>query len=278
MLKSSVKCVSKKYDFTNMNNGISNIYDSSTYCGEDAWFIEGNIVGVADGVSGWITKGVSSAFSNSLMLECKKYSKCFKNPIEILEKAYIATKNNVIGGSSTACIVSLDSFTLNVCNHGDSGLIVIRNKKIIYRTTRDQIKQDVPYQLGKWDLNEDNIDLNEHNECVNKLYNQVGRRIDDTKLYVFDVQIDDICIVATDGFFDNITDNEIIGCCDSNNLASELIKKAIHNTIFKNDPRCIDDITIIVSKIINDTETNGDHTTHNKRQKIEQQTETMFKQ
>ena len=279
MLKSSVKCVSKKYDFVGMDNDISNIYKISTYGGEDAWFIGDNIIGVADGVSGWTTKGVSSAFSNSLMIECKRYSEYYDEPIKILEIAYNATKNNVIGGSSTACIAklnsstlnsfTLNSFTLNCANHGDSGLIVVRDKKIIHKTLRDQMKENTPFQLGKWDLNEDKLDSNEHKIEVDAMYNQYGRRIVDTKIYNFDVKLNDIIITATDGFFDNITDESIIESCSSDNLeliVSTLMKKAIHETVLKGDPEYIDDITIIVSMIVNNDD--QQQLTSNKRQKI----------
>jgi len=257
MLESIVRCVSKKYNFVNMSNGSSDLYSHSTYGGEDAWFITQNCIGVADGVSGWITKGVSSAFSNSLMLECKSNCNYSNDPKKILEKAYENTKCNVVGGSSTALIAKLNSNKLIVANHGDSCLIVIRDKKIIYKTLIDQIDTDRPYQLGKWDLNEDNNDSNIHNAYVEKMYNEKGRRIDDTKVYEFDVTNGDIVITATDGFFDNIIDDEIIQLFekyyDESNLVellSNLMKKAICNVVLKNDPESIDDITVIVSKII----------------------------
>ncbi len=62
--------------------------------------------------------------------------------IEILEKAYYVTKDNVIGGSSTACVAKLNDLILNVANLGDSGLIVIRDGNIIFRTTRDYIADE----------------------------------------------------------------------------------------------------------------------------------------
>jgi protein phosphatase PTC7 len=249
MLKSSVRCVSKKYDFNKMNDDISDIYKTSKYGGEDAWFINDNTIGVADGAN-----GVSSAFSNSLMLECEKYSKHSDEPIKILEAAYIATKNNVIGGSSTACIAKLNQLQLNCANHGDSGLIIVRDNEIIYETKNDLMDEDLPFQLGKWELNEDEIKLDEHKRQTNLLYNQYGRRIIDTQTYIFDVKINDIIITATDGFFDNITDSLIVDSCKSNDpdsIAIMLMKRAISGTVSKNDPDYIDDITIIVSIVVN---------------------------
>lgn len=257
MLTTSVKCVSKRFDFVKMSNGTSNIYETSTHSGEDAWFIGNNVFGIADGVSGWKTKGVSSAFSSSLMMESDNYSKSNpkSHPIEILEKAYNATKNNVIGGSSTACIAKLNGSILNVVNHGDSGMIVIRDKRIIFQTSTDYIDGDCPYQLGQWDLNEDNDDHQKHCKEVANLYNQIGRKTADTKIYEFQVTDNDIIIMATDGFFDNIHENEIIESCefrDPHKISLDLIKKSIKNTMIMN-PRCIDDITIIVSTVNTNT-------------------------
>jgi protein phosphatase PTC7 len=243
-----MRCVSKKFNFVKMSTGQSDIYETSTHSGEDAWFIGNNIIGVADGVSGWATKGVSAAFSHSLMMESEKYSKSYPllEPIEILDIAYTATKNNVIGGSSTACIAKLNGPLLSVCNHGDSGIIVIRDRKIIFQTYADYIKTECPFQLGKWELVEDPGD----EEKVNIMYNQVGRRIVDTKIYQCEVQDHDIIIMGTDGFFDNITQNDIIASLgpanNPNDISLDLIKKSIKNTLEMN-PSDIDDITIIVS-------------------------------
>ncbi len=285
MLKSVVKSVSKKYDFDKMESGQINIYEVSTFGGEDAWFIADNIVGVADGVSGWNTKGVSAAFSNSLMIECLRLSNLYDSVIEILDKAYTSTKNNVVGGSSTVCITKLnplsvkfDTFYLNVANHGDSGLIIIRDNKIIHKTSRDYISDEMPYQLGKWELNDDKLHPSVHESQVNKLYNETGRRIIDTKLYNFEVKYNDILITATDGFFDNMEDFEIIDSL-SNLISTQnleqtsllLMKRAIKNTnqAFKKNYRCIDDITIILSLVTKNNITNElNILKSNKKQKL----------
>lgn len=264
MLISSVKCVSKKFDFVKMSQGISDIYETSTHSGEDAWFIGKNIVGVADGVSGWNTKGVASAFSSSLMMECDKYSRINHDAesIQILERGYYATLNNVIGGSSTVCIAKMKGDILDVVNHGDSGLIIIRDKQIIHMTTFDYIEghDSCPCQLGKWELNEDELAPVEHDMFVNRMYSEIGRRIADTKLYKFSIQHNDIVIMGTDGFFDNMPAADIIECLNVNNIdvnkiSSILMKKAIQNTLLMN-PDCIDDITIIVSQFDNTYDSN----------------------
>jgi serine/threonine protein phosphatase PrpC len=249
-LDSVLRCVSKKYDFVNMNNGNSNIYEYNTYAGEDAWFITQNSIGVSDGVSGWNIKGLSSAFSNSLMLECKSHLKISNNPKVVLEMAYEITKKNVIGGSATACIAILHDDEISVANHGDSGLIIIRNNNIIYKTSFDQMEDDTPYQLGKWEFNDTNVDDEKYKQIVTKLYNQKGRRNCDTKLYNFKVEVSDLIILATDGFFNYISDEEILKHCNSIDVANDLIKQTISNVVSKNNIHCIDDITIIVSKVI----------------------------
>ena len=217
-------------------------------------------------MSGWKTKGVSSAFSSSLMMECDKYSKLNPNlePIDFLNKAYAATINNVIGGSSTACVAKLNNSILSIANHGDSGLIVIRNKRVIFRTSSDYISGDCPYQLGKWELDEDFVDPDDHYNDVNKLYNQLGRRTIDTKIYHFRLKDQDIVIMGTDGFFDNMQYDSIIESCDLNDpnkISLSLIKKAITNTLSMN-PLNIDDITIVVGIVNIDHNHSTNHSTN----------------
>lgn len=93
-ISSNSKCLSKRFDFENINNKKSNIHKYNKYhCGDDAWYYNNKSLGVADGVSGWNTPGVSSAFANSLMMNCDFYSKeQFTNSKKILNDAYENTK------------------------------------------------------------------------------------------------------------------------------------------------------------------------------------------
>ncbi|XP_022875403.1 probable protein phosphatase 2C 55 isoform X7 [Olea europaea var. sylvestris] len=79
--------------------------------GEDAHFIcmDGQAIGVADGVGGWADIGVDSGqyarelMSNSVCAIQEEPSGSI-DPARVLEKAYIRTKSR---GSSTACIIAL---------------------------------------------------------------------------------------------------------------------------------------------------------------------------
>ena len=73
--------------------------------------------GVADGVGGWNDRGVNPAiFSWKLMNYCHDYvnsnvSNLELSPLDILQNAFdnVQNDNQVKAGSSTACIVKIDS-------------------------------------------------------------------------------------------------------------------------------------------------------------------------
>lgn len=77
--------------------------------GEDAWFISGNTVGVADGVGGWARKGIDSGeYSRTLMNSAKKTVTASTKKPTPLQVLTVAHRSAQCPGSSTACIVQLD--------------------------------------------------------------------------------------------------------------------------------------------------------------------------
>lgn len=108
----------------------------------------------------------------------------------------------------------------------------MRNNKIVFTTKEQLIEEDVPYQLCQWNLNDDDDDDDEkkHEKNVKKLFNQKGRRIKDSEDYNFQVKNNDIVIAGTDGFFDNISNDEIINCEGD---IDKLMEKTISNVIKK---------------------------------------------
>ncbi|GAA5996277.1 hypothetical protein JCM5350_005963 [Sporobolomyces pararoseus] len=101
--------------------------------------IKGVVLGVADGVGGWEESGVDpSHFSQALMwfskeiikngqFELKKGGKGLK---ELLDQAFemVLKEKEILAGSSTACLVALDSETgkLHAANLGDSSFMILR--------------------------------------------------------------------------------------------------------------------------------------------------------
>jgi len=107
--------------------------------GEDAHFIciEEEIIGVADGVGGWVKKGIDSGeYSRQLVrnaelsIHKQKDQKNKIQPLEVLNEAYFNTKCQ---GSSTTCILTLMCNNVHAVNLGDSGFVGIRDGVIVYK-------------------------------------------------------------------------------------------------------------------------------------------------
>lgn len=124
--------------------------------GEDAHFIcaQENTIGVADGVGGWANKGIDSGiYARELMMNSvmavhnqHRTSSGTINPRKVLDGAFSNTKN--IQGSSTACVLTLNKDVLHSANVGDSGFMLFRNKKFLFKSSTQQHKFNCPFQLG----------------------------------------------------------------------------------------------------------------------------------
>lgn len=166
--------------------------------GEDAYFVSenGKAMGVADGVGGWASKGVDPAiYARALMEGAKAFADAHPDittPVFLMQAGYI--KANQHPGSSTCCIVILDGAYLSSANLGDSGFIVIRGDRVLYRTKEQQHRFNFPFQLGKTSKDKpDNSDVDR-----------------------IPVQSGDIVVVGTDGLFDNLYDHQILSCVVQN--------------------------------------------------------------
>ncbi|XP_009798171.1 putative protein phosphatase 2C 55 [Nicotiana tabacum] len=162
--------------------------------GEDAHFIQKlfQTIGVADGVGGWGKKGVGARIyareimRNSLIaVDINEPKGTVVNPKRVLQEAY---KNTNSEGSSTACIITLDSEknTLRAANVGDSGFFLVRNGRVIYKSPIQQRRFNCPYQLGNA---KDNPSVAQEMEII--------------------VEKDDVLVVGTDGLLDNMNESEI---------------------------------------------------------------------
>lgn len=160
--------------------------------GEDAHFFDkaAQVIGVADGIGGWSRKGIDSGeYSRALMKNAAKCESVLESkflgfpvePQEVLDEAFLKT---VEKGTSTCCIVSLDDNILRAVNLGDSGFVVIRSGKVVYKSPVQQHGFNCPYQMGygeffrdgPWDAEEIQVALEDG----------------------------DVVVVGTDGLFDNM--------------------------------------------------------------------------
>lgn len=180
---------------------------NSTDSGEDGYCMEllsdGRLLmAVADGVGRWRDKGVNpSLFANgllSLVIEEANNSESNCLPQIILSNAFrrLVAMNNTgeirTPGSSTACVVIVHPGRLELANLGDSGVVVFRENLVIFRSQPQQFTHNCPFQIS--------IDPQK-------------KRCDDMTVHVetysLPLQKGDVIIVATDGLFDNVFDEDI---------------------------------------------------------------------
>ena len=50
-------------------------------------------------------------------------------------------------GSCTVCLLVVEGNELHAANLGDSGFMVVRNEKVVYKSRQQQVSFNFPYQL-----------------------------------------------------------------------------------------------------------------------------------
>ncbi|XP_034482463.1 protein phosphatase PTC7 homolog isoform X2 [Drosophila innubila] len=177
--------------------------------GEDAWFrtstSKAEALGVADGVGGWRVYGIDPGqFSRFLMRSCERLTHTHDfeatRPEQLLARAYcnLLEQKKPILGSCTACVLTLlrGSNTLYAANIGDSGLLVIRDGSIVCRSMEQQHHFNTPFQLAVPPPGHELNVLTDGPECA--------------ALLQFDIQCGDILVLATDGVYDNVSEEMLV--------------------------------------------------------------------
>ena len=226
---------------------------SVTNFGEDAALIERyndfEVFGVSDGVGGWNRYGVSPAkFSNALLSSVAEITSrstesfSVNNPVDLLSQAYdnlnemnsqITDNSDKITGGATACLAVFDkvSSKLYTSNLGDSGFLVIRDLKIVHKSTPQCHHFNSPYQLSilpdeinqkleslqslQQNLTQSNpSNSNLNSDLVQNVQNIQNPYYQDTPekstFQEFQCQENDIILLASDGLFDNVHHDQII--------------------------------------------------------------------
>ena len=120
----------------------------------------------------------------------------------LLKNSHDLVQENQVYGSSTACLLSLEFYDLNeyallsTCNLGDSGYMLIRDGKVIYKSASQSHRYNAPFQLGCTPP-----ELLEHD-----LYRD---QADDSISASHQLKSGDYLIVSSDGLFDNLYEDEI---------------------------------------------------------------------
>jgi protein phosphatase PTC7 len=173
-------------------------------------------------------------------------------PAAVVKAVYEAADLNNEIGASTACVIGMDSSgRLYGVNLGDSGVLIVRDGKKLFRTKEQQHQFNCPYQLSS---------------VTNTDTMAMGQTI------LQKTRPGDIVILATDGLFDNIDTDKIVQIAadteSSTPLADRLADVATTNSMNKSYVSPfqrsaikagvkwmggkIDDITIVCLTVVDD--------------------------
>lgn len=155
--------------------------------GEDSCFVIKDAFGVFDGVGAWGKKGIDSSLHARELAKLTALYVVSHGAGAIEDGLRHADRESKQIGTSTACVASLYRGCLEGVNVGDSGLIVVRGKQIVFETNRQQHSFNTPYQLG---TNSDD-------------------RVSDGQFFRFDLRRGDIIVAASDGLWDNMERKDI---------------------------------------------------------------------
>jgi protein phosphatase PTC7 len=129
-----------------------------------------------------------------------------------------AQKETKLPGASTLCVVEIDkSGQLRAANVGDSGFKVIRGGEVVFESTPSQHYFNCPFQLGYMPLS---ADADDANECAEQ--------------YSFKAMEGDVIVVASDGVFDNVFNEElvrVVGNSCSQGLSYETMAKCAEDIV-----------------------------------------------
>jgi len=161
--------------------------------GEDAYFVskDATAIGVADGVGSWSFHGIDPGiYSKSLMETVKREwdEHQVHDLKQLIRKANEEAR--LITGSSTIVILcyEADRNRYRAANLGDSAFLIVRDGKAFFRSKEQLHSFNFPYQLG------------------------TGQQetADDAELIELEAKEGDIIVMATDGLWDNLSEEEIL--------------------------------------------------------------------
>ena len=214
--------------------------DKADRGGEDALFTsdEMNALGVSDGVGGWYFRGVNPGiYARELMrLTEVAIQAGQRDPVKALRQAYEGNKER---GTATACVALLDDGRLNSVNVGDSGFIIIHEGQVIQSHQITIHSFNFPFQLGQGspDQPEDGV-------------------VAGIKL-----KPEDIIVMATDGLWDNLFEEQVaelvVEKSDVPQLAKSIAEGARaaatepgRKTPWSNGGGKLDDISVIAVQVV----------------------------
>uniref|UniRef100_A0A183BVK8 Protein phosphatase n=1 Tax=Globodera pallida TaxID=36090 RepID=A0A183BVK8_GLOPA len=177
--------------------------------GDDACFIASHkstyVAGVADGVGGWRRHGIDpSKFSSQLMKNCAEIvqSGIFltDRPDLIISRAF--TRLKIRPRSSTACVLVIHERTLYAANLGDSGYLIYREGKVVFRSPEQTHYFNAPYQLTV-------LPERFKSPTYKGKAEYIGDPPENTDLRQHKLNAGDLVLIASDGLWDNVPEDKI---------------------------------------------------------------------
>jgi len=167
--------------------------------GHDAYFVDdaAGVVGVADGVGGWVSSGVDpGVFSRQLMnFAAESVRAGESDPGAVLQSAHAKT---TALGSSTAVVMAFvparggEPAKLRAVNLGDSGFLLLRDGAVLSQSRPQQKSFNAPFQIRAPNTG------------------AAAEMPSDAETYeVNDVRVGDVVVLATDGVLDNLFPEEV---------------------------------------------------------------------
>lgn len=162
------------------------------------------LIAVADGVGSWNLKGVDPGiFARelcghvwALFREERDCQGKLRRDINLKEVLIEGVKRTKAMGTSTfvMAMIEEDERVLKTLNLGDSGVMIVRPKadstfEVVFRSKEQQYKFNHPYQCGT------NYKLPTHSDQ-----------------YIHLVEHNDLVVVASDGLYDNLYQEDILSC------------------------------------------------------------------
>ena len=204
---------------------------------EDAHFLEGNLLGVADGVGGWRGLGIDSGkFAAELIQACQRQSldswSLVHTPLDSCEEdtgtpyscllpiAERALSTVEACGSCTLLLCAIHSGLLEILNLGDSRALLVRfsgnRPSVVARTSPMQHTFNTPFQVSR-SLSRPQLESLMQScppEQAKALFKTLSHIINDgfdqAHIYMVRVQAGDLLLVGSDGLWDNLYEWEVL--------------------------------------------------------------------
>eukprot|EP00928_Gymnodinium_smaydae_P069051 TRINITY_DN5241_c0_g1_i4.p1 TRINITY_DN5241_c0_g1~~TRINITY_DN5241_c0_g1_i4.p1 ORF type:complete len:456 (-),score=72.00 TRINITY_DN5241_c0_g1_i4:187-1554(-) len=198
-----------------LRSGASRLQKSGGLACEDACCFGSHILGVADGVSSmaeFVSYGVDAAAFSAELMEIAEHSATNSDILEKVDEPVSARAARAVEaaeakattyGASTITFLTLSGDTAGVANLGDSGFMLLRAKpwgmEIIQRSREQQHSWNCPYQLTRLPP-----------LLAERYKSWKFDSVKDCQLYDVKVEQDDLLLLYTDGFSDNLHRFEMI--------------------------------------------------------------------